>query len=232
VNRAFQLQQTRAIRRHWRLLLALAEDRAFFLRIQWAGQRQQAIFEAQLSAVSQAFTFNDGSGTPMPKLSTLGPQYIWGTAPENPPPPFNVQRLTPIAGTTPSTQAPGDTATTNAAWKAALSAQGSVWQFYQLTMTQWPVPDHAPSNDATPTNTFPTVGANTAFANTTLETFDQQSVFASCMACHNSTRNTDFIWSLAMNAGTPKAVTSAAKVAAPRAKALNALEKILKTTSQ
>jgi len=51
-----------------------------------------------------------------------------------------------------------------------------------------------------PANTFPGTPSpndSTAFANTTLETFEQGSVFTGCMACHNSTmKPTDFVWSL------------------------------------
>ena len=51
-------------------------------------------------------------------------------------------------------------------WQSALKAQNSVWQFYQLTMTQWPVPGGTPANPGTPNFSFPGAGATSAFANT------------------------------------------------------------------
>jgi hypothetical protein len=185
------------------------------------------------AAAGQKFTFNNGDGTPMPLLSQLGDDYKIATAPAMAAPPFNVQRITPIAGTTSGTQFPGHTANTNSLWQAALKTQGAgtVWQFYQLTMTQWPVPPSTPANDGTPAHTFPgRAGFTTAFANTTLETFDQQTVFAGCMACHNRTRSTDFIWSLPMNAATPTipgAALSAAPAASKRSQALSTLRELV-----
>ena len=65
-------------------------------------------------------------------------------------------------------------------------------------LTQWPTTANAPSLEGDPDNTFPgTGGDTTAFANTTLETFEQKSIFTGCMACHNATMQpTDFVWSL------------------------------------
>ena len=134
-----------------------------------------------------AFTFNDGTATPMPATNPVTlPRVL------QPPtaPPFNVMRIKPIHT---STQA------TNAAYHGALP-QNSVWQFYQLVMTQWPLVPNNPTIDGSPPNTFPGLPApnnSTAFANTTLETFEQRGVSTSCMSCHNSTMApTDFVWSL------------------------------------
>ncbi len=51
-------------------------------------------------------------------------------------------------------------------------------------------------------HTFPgTIGSSSAFANTTMETFEQRTVATGCMACHNShPTKTDFLWSLEINA--------------------------------
>lgn len=140
--------------------------------------------------LARTFTFNDGSGVAMPP--SLPKAYIWSTAITQPPPPINIQRLTPV---NPSTVA------TNAIWHQALSQQKSVWQFYQLTMTQWPtaVPPN-PAFSGKPNNTFPGTGATSAFANTTLETWDQTNINNGCMSCHTITQSNDFVWSLAMNA--------------------------------
>jgi len=127
------------------------------------------------------FTFNDGSSTPMPGVNPYSLNALTAS-----PAPFNVTRTFPVH---PSTEK------TNTAYQAALA--GTPWRFYQLTMTQWPLSVSDPSKPGTPANTFPGIGATTAFANTTLETFDQGRIQSGCMSCHNSTRlQTDFLWSL------------------------------------
>jgi hypothetical protein len=84
------------------------------------------------------------------------------------------------------------TAAINLAYRAALKQAGSMWQYYQLVMTQFPL--SPAGNDAFPgLSTF-----KTAIANLTMETFNQDGISAvSCLACHNSRENdTDFVWSL------------------------------------
>lgn len=128
------------------------------------------------------FGFNDGSGTSMPATNP----YTIDPLPLPTPPPFNVTRTMPVNPSTVST---------NVAYQKALA--GTAWQFYQLTMTQWPIPENSPNTPGTPNNTFPGSGATSAFANTTLETFDQGQIQTGCMNCHNSTTTaTDFLWSL------------------------------------
>jgi hypothetical protein len=144
------------------------------------------------------FAFNDGSGTSMPATNPYPlPRVL--TPPT--PPPFNVTRVKPLHA---STQ------TTNAAYHAALP-QNSVWRFYELVMTQWPLVPNSPNTPGTAPNTFPGLPApnnSTAFANTTLETFEQGSVFTGCMACHNATmKPTDFVWSLNDHAFPPSSAT-------------------------
>ena len=134
-----------------------------------------------------AFTFNDGKS---PGMDANNP-YLLSRVLEPPTAaPFNVIRVKPIHASTQQT---------NAAYHAALP-KNSIWQFYQLVMTQWPITPSSPSTDGSPGNTFPGSPApndSTAFANTTLETFDQRFVFFGCMACHNATmKPTDFVWSL------------------------------------
>ena len=143
------------------------------------------------------FTFNNGDGS----TTTSNPYPLDRVLQAPTPKPFNVTRLKPIH---PSTQQ------TNDAYHAALD-KGSIWQFYQLVMTQWPIVPNSPSTQGTPDNTFPgtsTEGNKTASANVTLETFDQGSVFMSCMACHNATmKPTDFLWSLNDHAYPPSSAT-------------------------
>jgi hypothetical protein len=154
---------------------------------------------------TQTFAFNDGTATQMP--SSLPAAYVWSTAIQSPPPPINIQRLMPIND---DTSVSRNTVATNALWQQALAQQNSVWQFYQLTMTQWPVavPPN-PSLPGTPGNTFPGASPTSAFANTTLETWDQTNIRRGCMSCHNETKTNDFLWSLAMNAFQAPAPASA-----------------------
>ena len=135
--------------------------------------------------------FNDGSGTSMPKEN---PYPFPPTFPTSPP--YNVERLTPINLSTQHT---------NAVYQKLLA--GSVWQFYQLVTTQWPVaqppesPTVDPTQDGTPAHTFPGRRSDgSAFANATMETFDQTDIKKGCMNCHNTVRqNSDFVWSLVVN---------------------------------
>jgi len=141
---------------------------------------------------TQTFTFNDGTATSMP--TSPPPNFIWANAinAAAPPAPINIQRIKPVNDRT---------VKTNGLWQSALKAQNSVWQYYQLTMTQWPVPPNTPTNPGTPAFTTPAQGSITsAFANTSLETWDQDSIRRGCMACHTSAQNNDFLWSLSMNA--------------------------------
>ena len=200
----------------------------------------------------QPFTFNNGDGSPMPSSVTqlCAPYtnsnkpcpYLVASAPASPPPPFNVDRLPPNP---PKPAINGSTTKTNEAWQGALRQQGSVWQFYKLVMTQWPVVTQpppppkscgkSPGCDGSPENTFPgtTFGAPSAFANTTLETFDQTTVFHGCMECHNSARNTDFVWSLPMLASNAPSVAQTTPTTSQlRARSLGALQTILEQRRQ
>jgi hypothetical protein len=152
---------------------------------------------------SQTFTFNDGTNKAMPQSPPNN--YLWSVAKgaSAPPEPINIVRR-PGFPINPSTVA------TNAIWQAALRHENSVWQFYALTMTQWPVPGSTPANSGNPSFTFPGFGANSAFANTTLETWDQANIRNGCMNCHTSTMSNDFLWSLQMNAFTPPSNAPAA----------------------
>ncbi len=91
-------------------------------------------------------------------------------------------------------------------------APNAPWQYYQLVMTQWPTPGSTPSNPGSPKfsipGTTPLSPVLSSFANVTMETFDQSSIFTGCMNCHNATAHpngpgtpgNDFLWSLAINA--------------------------------
>ena len=163
---------------------------------------------------TQTFTFNDGTATPMP--GSPPSDFIWSNASSatSPPPPVNIQRLKPVNGSTVST---------NGQWQSALKAQNSVWQFYQLTMTQWPVPGGTPTNPGTPNFSFPGTGATSAFANTALETWDQTNIRTGCMNCHTAIQSNDFLWSLQMNAFAPPQISFAPTRPSPALRQLRSL---------
>jgi hypothetical protein len=160
-------------------------------RPQWIWSSFEQVDNVQEAGAQSPFNFNNGKGTVMPSSNP----YKIDPLPLPTPAPFNVTRITPIST---STQA------TNAAYQKALA--GTPWQFYKLVMTQWPIcntPPCSPTQRGTPGFTFPGTGATTAFANTTLETFDQASIGTGCMACHNMVQTvagvkqgTDFLFSL------------------------------------
>jgi hypothetical protein len=161
------------------------------------------------SSTTGPFGFNDGKGTASP-LNPPQPDPDGGFPPTNwaNPVVYNVIRLQPINNTGNGSFA-SSTQATNQNYQAAL--KGTVWQFYQLVMTQWPLTPNSPTTPGSPPNTFPGIGAKSSFSNTTLETWDQQSVFTGCMACHNIQQTkagspptgSDFLWSLEINAFQP-----------------------------
>jgi hypothetical protein len=153
-------------------------------RPQWIWTTFEHVDNVPAAGASGPFAFNNGAGTPMP---TENP--IKFPIPAAAPAPYNVERVTPIHSST---------VTTNDFFRQALKAAGSKWQFYQLVMTQWPREPFKPDQAGTPGNTFPGTGAaGTAFANTTMETFEQTDIIKGCMSCHNLTRiKTDYLWSV------------------------------------
>ncbi len=136
------------------------------------------------------FTFHDGGTAEMPEENPL---FLVPLAPQ-PARPFNVVR---------SARMPvhPNTAVTNTRYQKLL--KDTLWGRYQLVMTQW---SRVPGNQANPvpvtvtgdaSTTFPGVGAGSAFANVTLETFDQSRVQLGCMNCHTKARmRADFMWSV------------------------------------
>jgi len=159
------------------------------------------------------FTFHDGGTAEMPDENPL---FLIPLAPQ-PVKPFNVVRYArmPIHP---------NTAAMNTRYRRLL--KDTAWGQYQLVMTQW---SRVPGNQANPvavtvtgdaSTSFPGVGAGSAFANVTLETFDQDRVQMGCMGCHSGARmRTDFMWSVldhaypATVAPAPSAVKPPANVA-------------------
>lgn len=156
------------------------------------------------SPATPTFGFNDGTTGPMPARDpNVGfPPTNWDN-----PIIYNVTRSKPIHDSTKET---------NEKYRQALRG---VWRNYQLVLTQWPLsPSGAPANSpvppqqpGTPAFTFPGTNATSSFANTVLETWEQQRISTGCMACHNitlqGTPSTDFIWSVQTRALTPNAAT-------------------------
>lgn len=191
------------------------------------------------------FNLNDGNASNT--MPSQDPYCVPGQpgnqngCPGTPPPPavipadaseakrFNVIRIQPIGIGYPSGQPDQTTPATNASYQALLAkvAPNAPWQYYQLVMTQWPVPGKTPANAGDPKHSFPGTIPNLSCvptvkgayshqcssANVTMETFDQSSIFSGCMNCHNFTAHpngpgspgNDFLWSLAINAYAPPA---------------------------
>ena len=168
-------------------------------RPQWIWSTFEQIDNVPSPTAKAPFTYNDGTPAAMPAENP-----ILFPPPPTRPPAFNVTRTKPIAAST---------AATNAKYQEALAHRGTgVWQFYQLVMTQWPVPGSTPANTGKPANTFPGTAASTAFSNVTMETFDQDSINTGCMACHTVVKQqTDFQWALNDNAFPPLLGTNASQ---------------------
>jgi hypothetical protein len=152
------------------------------------------------------FTFHDGGKVGMPadnplSLVPLEPQPVT---------PFNVERPF-FARVHPKTEL------TNYQYQELL--KDTVWQYYGIVVTQWP---RIEGNQALPvpasqngdiTNTFPGAGAFSAFANVTMETFDQGRPQLGCMSCHNQARlSADFMWSVLDHAYPAQIAPAAAAV--------------------
>jgi hypothetical protein len=137
-----------------------------------------------------AYVLNDDSGAPMPAQNPLA---LAPLAPE-PVRPFNVVRH-------PAAQVLTRTELASYGYRKLLG--GTPWQHYRLVVTQWPRVEGnqarpiPPTLDGSIANTFPGVGAFSAFTNVTMETFDQHAVQLGCMSCHDRARmNADFMWTV------------------------------------
>jgi hypothetical protein len=152
------------------------------------------------------YSFNNGTDIP----KTVGgynykpPIPTPSSSPTPSPSPVQVTRVNPI----PDTPTGQSTREINAYYQKLL--QGTVWQYYQLVVTQWPFnPGIGPGNPfmlmqnggVYPQNAgsaFPVNGA----INTTMETYFQIQNDAagaggnSCMSCHYRAGQSDFSWGL------------------------------------
>ena len=161
-------------------------------RPQWIWSSYEQIDSVPPSRFGEAvkFTFHDGGKTGMPAGNPLS---LVPLAPQ-PATPFNVERPF-FAKVHPRTEL------TNYQYQEML--KDTVWQYYGIVVTQWPRMEGnqalpvAPSQNGDITNTFPGAGAFSAFANVTMETFDQGRPQLGCMSCHNQARmQADFMWSV------------------------------------
>jgi hypothetical protein len=144
-----------------------------------------------------AYTFNDGSSTPMPDqppLDTVIDSNQFSAHPN----PYNVQRIKPIAP---------EIEKANVAWQAALA--GTVWANYQLVIAEWPGLAGSPNIDALAANPEPPSFTNqeSNLLNTTMETFlqsrvghDPEGMKLTCMGCHNRVQAVDYVFSIPLNA--------------------------------
>jgi hypothetical protein len=149
------------------------------------------------------FTFHDSGKSAMPATNPLSLEPLA----REPVTPFNVERPF-FAKVHPKTEL------TNYQYQELLKA--TVWQYYGIVTTQWP---RLEGNQALPvpaslngdiTNTFPGAGAFSAYANTSMETFDQGRPQLGCMSCHNQARMAaDFIWTVLDHAYPSKLVSAA-----------------------
>jgi hypothetical protein len=153
------------------------------------------------------YSFNNGTGTPAtPNGYDYKPPVEPSTQPSPQPSPtplapVQVTRVNPIPNTPPG----ASTLDFNAYYQQLL--KGTVWQYYQLVVTQWPFQPGVDSfvlmqnggvypRDAGAA--FPVNGA----VNTTMETYFQNQNDAagaggnSCMSCHYRAGQSDFSWGL------------------------------------
>jgi hypothetical protein len=151
------------------------------------------------AAPQPGYTFNDGTGTPMPAIApgdTIIPLRA-RVAPH----PFNVERVVPLAA---------GVADANAAWQAAFANAGSVWANYQLVLVQWPgLPNDQLKDGLSAKPTPPCLSdQDTNLANSVIETFLQGkttcTTTTTCIGCHNLARTSDFVWSLPLNKNDPQ----------------------------
>jgi hypothetical protein len=175
---------------------------ASFEHVRNAPPTSQGARESNARETGRApYTFNDGSGTPMPDQpppDTLVDSNRFSVHPD----PFNVQRLMPIAS---------EIEKANADWQAALT--GTVWANYQLAIVEWPGLGSSPAIDALEAKPEPPSFSHqhSNLVNTTMETFLQNragptpdGIRFTCMGCHNKARAVDYVFTIPLNASTTR----------------------------
>jgi hypothetical protein len=160
-----------------------------------------ADIQPQPSPPPKGYSFNNGTGNP---ATVGGYNYKPSASPVPSPSPVQVTRVNPI----PNTPAGQSTREINAFYQQLL--KGTVWQYYQLVVTQWPFnPGFGPGKPFAlmqnggvypqgAGNAFPVNGA----VNAAIETYFQTQNDAagaggnSCMSCHYRAGQSDFSWGL------------------------------------
>lgn len=160
-----------------------------------------ADIKPQPSPPPKGYSFNNGTGSP---ATVGGYNYKPSPSPIPSPSPVQVTRVNPI----PNTPAGQSTREINAFFQQLL--KGTVWQYYQLVVTQWPFnpgfgqgkPFVLMQNGGVypqgAGNAFPVNGA----VNPAIETYFQTQNDAagaggnSCMSCHYRAGQSDFSWGL------------------------------------
>ena len=86
---------------------------------------------------------------------------------------------------------------TNDSYRNLAGVKGTVWENYQLTLTQWPIDG---GKDTFPNAAAPDPPRNTA--NTVAETWFQKSSITTCMQCHTGAKDQgdDFVYFLPLGA--------------------------------
>ncbi|MFY0529432.1 hypothetical protein ACN28I_41795 [Archangium gephyra] len=137
------------------------------------------------SQAAPPYSLNDND--PKTPLSEMGKPISQCNPPQQHPAPTQVVRKRPIAASTQQT---------NKAYQQAKGVKGTVWENYQLVLTQWPVG----ATDTFPSTAQPQPQTNTA--NVATETWVQDSTATSCMGCHSVSNNHqyDFVWFLPLGA--------------------------------
>ena len=164
----------------------------------WSTFEQVDNVPAAGDPAGKKYGFNNGTNPQNPRTSggwanrppAMAPQL----QPKNDRVPVQVTRFNPI---------PDSTRALNTQWQEALA--GTVWQNYQLVMTQWPAdPPSFKTMEAGgvyPKDSGAAFPANGA-TNTVMETFFQAQSDAagaggnSCMSCHYRAGQADYSWSL------------------------------------
>jgi len=165
------------------------------MRPQWVWSSFEHIDNVPEPGVSPVpgrhYSFNDPD-KPQALWPTVAPPAISKTnLPLDNPRPMQVVRIRKIADSTQRT---------NDDYHAML--KGTVWENYELVMTQWPkFPEPVEENGAPFPGEFTGPNPMTNIANTTMETYFQKSASTSCMACHDAARRrgSDFVWFLQLH---------------------------------
>ena len=145
-----------------------------------------------IPAPGRRFSLNDPSRPQALDPSTAPPPISKSNPPSENPRAMQVIRSKKIADSTRKT---------NQVYQALL--RGTVWENYQLVVTQWPkFPQPEEENGAPFPGQFTGPDPMTNIANTAMETYFQKSAATSCMVCHDLARRqgTDFVRFLQLGA--------------------------------